>query len=73
MTATFFPGASNVAAPRKESFGRGRIEFKAPPSWIERATREGERLGLNLSSFIRLVITQYLDRVEAERETRPKK
>jgi hypothetical protein len=52
---------------KKTSFERGRIEFKAPPEWVERATLEGERLGLNLSAFIRMAVTQWMDRTLAER------
>jgi predicted DNA-binding ribbon-helix-helix protein len=63
-----------MAGRKKENFDRARVEFKAEPEWIERVTREGERLGLNLSAFIRMVVTQYVDRVEAERAltARPK-
>ena len=56
-----------MAGRKKENFDRARVEFKANPEWIERATREGERLGLNLSAFIRMVVTQYLDGVEKDR------
>jgi hypothetical protein len=63
---------NHMAGRKKESFSRGRVEFKAPPGWIERATREGERLGLNLSSFIRMVVTQYMERVETERAAQRK-
>ncbi len=64
MTATV---DRTTMSRKKSSFDRGRIEFKAPPEWIERATHEGERLGLNLSAFIRMAVTQWMDRVEAER------
>jgi len=62
-----------MAGRKKENFDRPRVEFKADPEWIQRATREGERLGLNLSAFIRMVVTQYMDRAEAERGQRPRK
>jgi hypothetical protein len=61
-----------MAGRKKESFDRGRVEFKAPPEWIERATREGERLGLNLSAFVRMVVTIYMDKAEAERDEQPR-
>lgn len=58
----------NMAGRKKENFDRGRVEFKAEPAWIERATKEAERSGHgNLSAFIRFAVTQYMDRVEAER------
>lgn len=55
-----------MAGRKKENFDRGRVEFKAPPDWIERATKHGERLGLSLSSFMRMVVTQYMDKADAE-------
>jgi hypothetical protein len=61
-----------MAGRKKENFDRGRVEFKASPEWIERVTREGERLGLNLSAFIRMVVTQAVERAETERAGRPK-
>ena len=65
MNATLL-GSPHMAGRKKENFDRGRVEFKATPEWTERATRAGERLGLSLSAFIRMVVTQYLDRMEAE-------
>ncbi len=58
-----------MAGREKENFERGRVEFKADPEWIRHVHHEAERLGLNLSSFIRMVVTQYMDRLEAERPT----
>jgi hypothetical protein len=49
----------------KVVFTRGRIEFKAPPALAERATREGARRGLSLSSFLRMIVSEYLERAEA--------
>ena len=60
-----------MAGRKKENFERGRVEFKAPPEWIERVNAEAERSGHgNLSAFIRFVVTQYLDNIEAERAAR---
>jgi hypothetical protein len=57
-----------MAGRKKESFERGRVEFKAPPEWVERATKEAERAGFgNLSAFIRFVVTQYLDNADVGR------
>jgi len=56
-----------MAGRKKENFDRGRVEFKAPPKWIKRATDEAERAGFgSLSAFIRFAVTQYLDRAEGE-------
>lgn len=52
---------------KKESLDRERVEFRADPEWIERVNTEALRLGLNLSSFIRMIVTQHMDRVEDER------
>lgn len=43
----------------------------AEPEWIQRVNEEATRMGLNLSSLIRMVVTQYLERAESERK--PKK
>lgn len=58
----------HMAGRKKENFDRGRVEFKAPAEWIEKVTREGERLGLNLSAFIRMIVSQYMDELERKRE-----
>jgi hypothetical protein len=63
-------GQKRMAGRKKENFRRGRAEFNAEPALLERATAEGARLGLNLSAFIRMVLVQYLDRADAEREAR---
>jgi hypothetical protein len=57
----------HMAGRKKERFDKGRVEFKATAEWVERANDEAVRLGLNLSAFIRMVVTQYLDKAEAER------
>jgi hypothetical protein len=69
-TATRVP--EDALGRKKESFERGRVEFKASPAWIERATREAERRGLNLSAWIRMVISDYLEQLDAERPAAPK-
>jgi hypothetical protein len=58
-----------MAGRKKENFDRKRVEFMAEPEWIRRADTEAKRLGLNLSSFIRMVVTQHMDRADAERGT----
>jgi hypothetical protein len=56
-----------MAGRKKENFDRGRVEFKAEPEWIERAAKYGERVGMNLSTLIRVAVTQYLDQAGADR------
>jgi hypothetical protein len=54
--------ARRMAGRRKESFDRGRVEFKAPEDWIRRANGLALRMGFgNLSAFIRFVVTQYMN------------
>ncbi len=60
------------AGRKKENFDRARVEFKADPAWIERMARKGERLGLNLSALIRMVMTQWADQEDqAEAARKP--
>jgi hypothetical protein len=46
---------------------KGRVEFQAPVSWIDRAEQTAESLGLSLSAYIRLLVTQDMERLERER------
>jgi len=65
MTAT--AGGRRMAGRRKESFERGRIEFKASEAWTRRANAAAERLGFgSLSALIRFAVTRYLDEVAPE-------
>jgi hypothetical protein len=66
-------GFRHMAGRKKENFDRKRVEFMAEPEWIKRAASEAERLGLNLSSFIRMVVTQHMDKTEAERDAAKRK
>jgi hypothetical protein len=43
------------------------VEFTAPPEWIAEVNEEAQRLGLNLSSYIRMVVTQALQKAKADR------
>ncbi len=55
-----------VTVPRKKQhFETGRVEIRADPKWIARVTAEANRLGLNLSAYIRLAVNERLDRTEA--------
>lgn len=46
---------------------KGRVEFKAPATWISRAEKAAESLGLSLSAYIRLLVTQDMERLEQSR------
>jgi hypothetical protein len=58
---------------KKENFERGRVEFLAEPAWIERVVKVADRLGLSLSSYIRMVVTRDVEREEADRPPERKK
>ncbi len=51
----------------KDAKSKARFEFKAPRSWIDRAEKVAESLGLGLSAYVRLVVTEDMDRRERER------
>jgi hypothetical protein len=50
----------------KTVFSRGRVEFKVTADLAERATRAATKRGLCLSAFLRLILSDYLERTEAE-------
>jgi hypothetical protein len=60
--------ASELIVPRKkQNFERDRVELRAEPEWIARVAAEANRLGLNLSAYIRLAVNERLDRTEPPR------
>jgi hypothetical protein len=62
MSATFTEGRKRMAGRKKESFDSGRVELKATPAWIRRATAAAEELGFgSLSALIRFAVTKYLN------------
>ena len=50
---------------RKQNFERRRLELVAEPEWIERVSKQAERLGISLSAYIRLAVTRSLESDEA--------
>jgi hypothetical protein len=44
---------------------RDRLEVRAEPEWIARVFRAAERFGLSLSAYIKLAVTERLERDEA--------
>jgi hypothetical protein len=44
---------------------RNKIEVMADPAWIDRVMRHAERLGLNISAYMRLATTERMDRDDA--------
>jgi ribosomal protein L20 len=65
-------GAPLVAPKKRENRKRDIIQFRAPPEWIDRVNAHAERLGLNMSAYIRMKITQAMD-AEPPLESEPKK
>ncbi len=65
--------SSALSYPMAKEVLKGRVEFKAPQSWITRAERTAESLGLSLSAYIRLLVTQDMERLEQSRSNLPDK
>ncbi len=59
--------ASLPMAKRRSNPKRNKIEVTADPAWIARVAAEAERLGLNLSAYIRMAVTQRMDADAAAR------
>jgi hypothetical protein len=53
-----FYGAA-IMAKKAET---GRYELKADREWLERAAKAAKKLGLSLAAYIRLVVTEDMDR-----------
>jgi hypothetical protein len=65
-------GVRDKQVPRRKSkMDRDRLELRADPEWIQRATRAAERFGLSLSAFIRMVVSERLE--ELDRNPPPEK
>jgi hypothetical protein len=63
---TRFTEARVMAGRRKKNMTRDRMELKAEPEWIARLTRVAKKLGLSLSAYVRLALTEDMD----DRESR---
>lgn len=44
---------------------RDRVDLRAEPEWIARVAAAAERFGLSLSAYIRLAVSERLERDEA--------
>lgn len=53
-------------AKEEKNSAKGRVEFKAPESWILRAEKTAESIGLSLSAYIRMLVTEDMDRRQRE-------
>ncbi len=62
------PHFSSVSVMTKKPL-KGRYELQADQEWLDRAEKAAKRLGLSLAAYIRLVVTEDMDRrqqVEAQ-------
>jgi hypothetical protein len=62
--------SATIVPPRKKKFGRNRVELYGEPEWIRKVTAEANRLGLNLSAYVRFAVNLDLERREASRQSR---
>ena len=62
-----------VVPKRKTNMERDRLEIRAEPAWIARATKAAERFGLSLSAFIRMAVTEKLEELERTAPEPPEK
>jgi hypothetical protein len=51
--------------PKPRVPGRDRIEIVADQSWVQRVTTQAERYHVGLSSYIKMAVTERLERDEA--------
>lgn len=53
---------------------KGRLEMQADQDWLDRISREAKKLGLSVSAFVRMAVTEYMDGREQQRpQPQPKK
>jgi hypothetical protein len=45
---------------------RDRVDLRADPKWIARATRQAHRFGMGLSAYIRLAVTERMEQDEQD-------
>jgi hypothetical protein len=60
--------ATDVAAKKHTSPKRKKIEVVADAAWADRVLLHARRLGLNLSAFVRMALTQRMDADDAARK-----
>lgn len=49
----------------QDDLPRDRIDMRADPEWIQRLTVQAARFGLTLSAYVRLKLTEALERDES--------
>jgi len=48
--------------PSKKVAGRDRLEIRADPAWIDQVTEAARRVGCSLSSYVRIALTERMQR-----------
>jgi len=48
--------------PSRKVAGRDRLEIRADPSWIDQVTEAARRVGCSLSSYVRIALTERMQR-----------
>lgn len=58
-------GHRPVANRITDDEGRDRLEFRADPDWIARVIEQAKRLGITKTAYIKLAVSERLERDEA--------
>ena len=53
--------ATDMAAKKRKNPRRNKFEVVADPAWIDRVLRHADRLALNISAYVRMVVSQRMD------------
>jgi len=48
--------------PSRKVAGRDRLEIRADPAWIDQVTEAARRVGCSLSSYVRMALTERMQR-----------
>lgn len=51
--------------PQPKDATRGRIDLRADPEFVARVQSQADRLGMSLSAYLRMAVTERLERDEA--------
>ena len=58
--------AGTSKTPHHEPANRGRVDLRADPEWLTRVEDHAARLGLNVSAYIRLAVSERMQRDDSE-------
>jgi hypothetical protein len=75
MVAMAASGISGMAPRRRgpDSGPRDRIDLRAEPEWISRVEAAARRFGISLSAYIRLAVSERMERDAASQPPLPPK